>query len=218
MNSSKHVKNKEYTIVNFTNFCDSALEYFTEALKSIVRLVENERIPHNSNGISYAKGEAEQKCINAIYSCMTPKDRELHGIADFDVIEFLKNTGVICGDYYNAKKSHKKKIEDFKLQIESCRNGVDDPITHFLIILEALEATGCITVDRKIGSIKRTEFKSESKMRDPFVEKTSQKSRERTLPYTECNDNEESVSEEINLNGYKGSPTNPYFGGSFSSK
>ncbi len=204
-----------YAIVNFNNLCDAALDYFTEAYKAVILLAENERLQNNDACIKYYKAEAESKCKNAIYSCMSEKDREKHGIADYDVVELLMNTGVISGgDGYNIKKKAKEKVELFRRQIERYRGGINNPIDHFLLLLQTFEATGCITVNRDIGSVKR-KYSDDEYGKGKALNARAQG---RTLGYAELDDSSSGVCDEIKNRGYKGSPANPYSGGSFSHK
>ena len=206
---------KRNTTINFGNFCNSALDYYTDAYKSIIRLAQNEQMDGNSAGVAYAKEEAERKCRNALFSCMSENDRQKHDITNFDIIEFLCNTGIIIGSFSKGKKNAKEKVKQFKYFIEKNRYGVEDPITIFLITLQALEQTGCISVDKKIGTVKRTIFPGDKSGKyNVVIENT----RAKALKYIECADTSSAVGDDIKLFGYRGSAKNPYSGGSFSHK
>ena len=203
-----------YVTVNFSNICDAALEYFNDAYVAVFLLAENERKQGNNMAIVNYKAEAEKKCKNAIYSCMSIKDREKHGIDDYDVIDMLTNIGVIHGDFNKAKKSAQEKVRSFRAMIEQYRWNLKGPIEHFLLLLQAFEETGCVTVNRDIGTVGRTLFGNESRKPNPI----NNKIRSMTLEYTEYDDYSSGVSEELKNRGYKGSPMNPYGGGTFSHK
>lgn len=206
---------KRNTAIDFSIFCDSALEFYTDAYKSVIRLAQNEQTNRNSAGVAYAREEAERKCRNAIYSCMSDADRLKHGITDFDIIEFLNNTGIIVGSYSKGKKNAAEKVKMFKSFIERSRLGVENPITIFLITLEALERTGCITVNKEIGTVSRTVFESSEPHK---YNAAMENARTKVLKYIECAETSQAINDEIKPVGYRGSATNPYSGGSFSHK
>lgn len=201
-----------YVTVNFSNICDSALQYINEAFKAVFILAENERKPGNNMAVANYRANAETICKNVIYSCMSEKDRKRHGIDDYDVIALLTNIGVISGDFYRAKKNSQAKVRSFRAMIESSRRNIKCPIEHFLLLLQAFEKTGCITVNRVIGTVDRTKFQNES----PNINPANILIRSKTLEYVEYDDFSPAVCDEIRNKGYKGSPLNPYSGGSFS--